>query len=169
MSANASQMPRPSESRQDYGTPLDFRHAVERRFGPIRFDLAATLANRLHTDCFTERDDSLSKDWADVSQTLPYGSILWLNPPFANIGRWAHKCSTETGSSVWKPGTRILMLVPASIGAMWWHECVHPYAYVLALAPRLTFGGCKDPYPKDLALCVYGSCTGPGFAPWRWK
>lgn len=167
MSANPSQLPRPNGSKQDYTTPLDFLRAVTNRFGHIRFDLAASLLNRVVTACFTERENALVQDWAESAED--HGSLLWLNPPFADIAPWAEKCAAEMQRPEWPGGARILMLVPASVGANWWHEHVHPHAYVFGLSPRLTFGGCKDPYPKDLALCVYGACTGPGFAPWRWK
>lgn len=154
-------------SKQDYTTPLDFLDAARRRFGNVTFDLAASLANRVVTACFTENEDALVQDWAQAA--TDHGPLLWLNPPFADIGSWAAKCWTETRRFEWPGGSRILLLVPASVGSNWWAECVYPHAYVCALSPRLTFGGCDDPYPKDLALCVFGSCTGPGFAPWRWK
>lgn len=36
------------ESKQDYATPDDFIKAVESRFGPIQFDLAAHASNKKH-------------------------------------------------------------------------------------------------------------------------
>ncbi len=39
-------------SRQDYGTPRAFLDAVERRFGPIQFDLAAHRGNAKHERYF---------------------------------------------------------------------------------------------------------------------
>lgn len=40
------------DSRQDYGTPADFLVVIERRFGPIQFDLAAHAANHKHARYF---------------------------------------------------------------------------------------------------------------------
>ena len=64
-------------------------------------------------------------------------------------------------------GSRILLLVPASIGANWFAEHVHQRAYVLALQGRLTFDGHTQSFPKDLILAVYG--WGPGFGVWSWR
>jgi phage N-6-adenine-methyltransferase len=146
----------PGKSRQDYGTPLDFLAAVRRRFGSIDVDLAAREDNKVTQDWIDVGDDSLAQDWTGGC------GVMWLNPPFSNIGPWAAKCAASVG-----PGRTILLLTPASIGANWFAEHVHGRAYVLALSPRLTFRGCSQPYPKDCMLSVYG--WGAGFGLWRWK
>jgi hypothetical protein len=33
---------------------------------------------------------------------------------------------------------------------------------------RLTFVGHTDPYPKDLALLLYGPSVSPGYEMWMW-
>jgi len=150
------------KSRQDYGTPWEFIHAVEARFGPIIFDLAATAANRkapLHWGPDVGID-SLEMDWADAHPT----GNLWLNPEFVDIAPWAAKCAAE---SVKRHGL-IPFLTPASIGTDWFAKHVHRKALVLALSPRLTFEGTSDPYPKDLMLSIYGYGL-HGFDTWRWK
>jgi hypothetical protein len=59
------------------------------------------------------------------------------------------------------------MLVPYSGGALWWNKHVMGQGMVYGI-PRLTFVGCKDPYPKDLALIAYGfGVAGFGFFDWR--
>ncbi len=146
------------KSKQDYGTPRDFLDAVEKRFGSIHFDLAASASNAKAQDYFTEADDALSKNWAQCP-----GSLLWLNPPFADIAPWAAKCALHASASV-----RILLLTPASVGSNWFAEHVHGKAIVLGLNPRLTFEGTSDPYPKDLMLSCFGFGVN-GFDVWRWK
>jgi phage N-6-adenine-methyltransferase len=152
------------KSKQDYGTPKDLLEAVEGRFGKISFDLAADDENHVAPKYFTEEFSSLEQDWTRLQGNL------WLNPPFANIEPWANKCFETTGQKGlwWNPHQRIFFLVPASVGSEWYRRWVADKAYVLALSPRLTFVGCKDPYPKDVILAIYGQGL-RGFDTWRWK
>jgi hypothetical protein len=43
-------------SEQDAATPSEFMAAIERRFGPVQFDLAAHAGNRKHARYFAPRD-----------------------------------------------------------------------------------------------------------------
>lgn len=149
------------KSRQDYGTPADFLEAVAQRFGRLDVDLAATSANRVADLYISPQQDSLSVPW---SQSLR--GNLWLNPPFANIAPWARKCAQEAVGL--GPHSRILLLVPASVGANWFAESVHRKALVLGLQGRLTFVGETDPCPRDLILAVYGEGL-EGFGVWKWR
>lgn len=144
-------------SKQDYETPKEFIDAVTRRFGTLDFDLAASEENAKANEYFTEKDDALSRNWAHVS-----GSLLWLNPPFADIAPWAEKCALHAS-----PTTRILLLVPAAVGSNWYAEHVHPHASVLAVRPRLSFDGINS-FPKDLILAAYGFGV-RGFDLWKWR
>lgn len=148
---------KPGRSKQDYGTPLDFIQAVQNEFGLMDFDLAATHDNKIASSCFTLDDDSLSQDWTKLSGNL------WLNPPFSNIGLWAKKCSESIG-----PGRQIFLLTPASIGSNWYANYVINNARVYGLLPRLTFVGCKDPYPKDLMLSLFRT-KDSGHEVWNWR
>lgn len=152
---------KPGRSKQDYGTPWAFIHAVERRFGALFVDLAAHgPSNAKAPNYITPLQDSLTFDWTQYASR-----IAWLNPEFADIAPWAAKCAAH--ASVFAGfGGRILMLTPASIGSEWFEAHVHRKALVIGLRPRLTFEGTKDPYPKDLMLSVFGET--PGFDTWRW-
>lgn len=151
-------------SKQDVETPEELIDAVERRFGPISFDLAANAANAKYERFFTEADDALSQPWDDLAD----GGLLWLNPPYAHITPWARKCVASA-----ELGARIAMLVPASVGSRWYLDHVRRRAMALALTPRVRFVGHPHVYPKDLILCMYGPrgevpwC--PGFDDWRWQ
>jgi phage N-6-adenine-methyltransferase len=153
------QKPR-GESRQDYGTPLEFIVAVEKRFGELATDLACTKENAKAPDgfYFDRGVDSLSRVWSGLEGNL------WLNPPFADIDPWAEKlareCRHRLGFS--------LFLTPASIGSNWFANHVSGKAVVLGLSPRMAFEGTTDPYPKDLMLSVFGFGLS-GFSTWRWK
>lgn len=151
---------RRGKSKQTYGTPPAFIRAVEKRFGPIVCDLAASAENAKCARFFNADVDSLKQPWAEAFPT----GLLWLNPPFANIEPWAAKCATE---SVRRHGL-IAMLTPASIGTDWFACHVHRQAMVLGLRPRLAFEGETNGYPKDLQLAVYGFGL-HGFDCWRWQ
>lgn len=144
-------------SNQSVATPKIFISAVEGRFGELAFDLAADEKNTCVTGCyFDEPKNSLEQNWSALAGNL------WLNPPFANIGPWARKCSERRFDSRWT-----FFLVPASVGANWFQEYVAPYAFVLELTDRIKFVGSKDPYPKDMILCCYGFGV-VGRAAWHW-
>lgn len=147
-------------SEQSVGTPWEFIRAVEARFGPIVCDLAADRFNAKCDVCLTEQDDSLSIPWAE---RFPRG-LLYLNPPFNNISLWAAKCAEESKRRL----GFITLLVPASIGSVWYGHHVLHQAISIGLSPRMTFEGHTQPYPKDLMLCVYGHGL-HGHQTWRWK
>lgn len=158
-------MPRqkPGRSRQCYATPLDFIQAIEYRFGPLDFDLAATPKNAKATKFYTRQQNALRQTW----QPLDYR--FWLNPPYAHISPWASKC--VVASSTMKRRGSVFMLVPASVCAGWFRDHVWGKAYVNFLSPRLCFIP-GEPYPKDLMLCVYRRSrpkTDEMFVYWNWK
>lgn len=142
-------------SKQDYATPPEFIVAVEKRFGPLEFDIAASPENRKAERYWTEADNALDQDWNNLG-------LAWLNPPFANIAAWAESCKAALSTNQ----QRTLLLVPASVGSNWFRDHVHRHALVLGVNGRLSFDG-KDPYPKDLILCCYG--FGVGFDVWDWR
>jgi phage N-6-adenine-methyltransferase len=145
-------------SKQDYATPWEFVRAVEALIGAkFGWDLAASAENTKAPKFITEAENSLGREWACYLQD-EWG---WLNPPFANIAPWAAKCAAESAK-----GAHIAFLVPASVGSNWFAEHVDMKALVRPIRPRLSFDG-KNPYPKDLILCLYGER--PGFHPWRWR
>lgn len=143
------------DSQQVVGTPWQFIHALEKRWGKISVDLAAAAENSKGQIFISKERDSFTVDWHKLSGNL------WLNPEFGNIAPWARKCADEKAR-----GAKIFFLVPASIDSNWWSEYVHGQACVLPLHPRLKFEGHEDLYPKTLALCVYG--IEPVGYPGRW-
>lgn len=151
---------KPGRSKQDYGTPRAFVDAVERRFGKIGFDLAASVENTLADNFYGEGIDALKQSW-DYSGVLAV-PVAWLNPPFANIRPWAKKLDTECQHLPrWT-----LMLVPASMGSLWWRDHVLGKCQADGVT-RMQFVGADSLYPKDLALLAYGfGVSGHGF--WQW-
>lgn len=139
-------------SEQIVETPDEFIHVVERKFGQLDWDLAATVSNAKAHLFITPGTDSLQVAWYElpVSQAVSGGPrpLLYLNPPYSDITPWAMKCATEK-----EQGAEILLLVPHG-GQNWYWDWVEPYADVYSIG-RLKFVGHKDPYPKDLRLCHY--------------
>lgn len=159
--------------RQDYGTPTALLDAVRARFGRLDWDLAARADNAVCANYISPQQDSLKTKWEGFDFTHRVGGPinLWLNPPFKQADEFAAKCAEWYIGSV-HPQSRLLFLVPASVDSNWWRDFVSAKARVLSLAPRLTFVGCDDPYPKPMALCVYEPCWPEQpriMEPWNWK
>ena len=158
---------KPAESNQVVGTPWDFVHAVERRFGPLSIDLAALATNSKAPLFVSPEVDTLAIDWRALVPGDHKSSVnMWLNPEYSEIAPYAKKCAESCGTPT-TDGPTIFLLVPASVGSQWYWNYVHGRALVHVLYPRLTFEGHADPYPKDLILAAYG--PPPGFVRGLWK
>ena len=151
-------------SKQDYETPRDFLVAVGSHFGPLAIDLACREDNAKAPRALTEERNSLSALW---DHEIREGEVAWLNPPFADIDPWVAKAAEWRFASARGARSRILVLVPASIGANWFRDHVIGHAFVWALNGRIKFVGAKDPYPKDCMLLEYGHAI--GFGVWEWR
>ena len=154
---------KPGSSRQDYGTPPELVAAIERRFGTLTWDVAATADNTVVDGRFFSLAgiNAIDDDWA--ARFTPR-DLLFLNPEFGSIGHvWAPLVAQWRRRLPW---LRLLMLTPASVGSEWFQRYVHKRALALALSPRLHYVGCADPYPKDCMLSCFG--FGVGFDVWRW-
>jgi phage N-6-adenine-methyltransferase len=144
------------DTRQDYETPPEFIAAVEKRFGKLTFDLAASERNtKVPGNFFSESESAFETPWPE--------GLLWLNPPFKKIEPWAEQCAFYAG-----PRTKILMLTPASIDSNWFAKHVHRKAIVLGVNPRIVFVGEKIGYPKPIMLSCFGFGVA-GMDVWRWK
>ena len=162
MSATGPSIKR-GKSDQDVETPADFIDALERRFGPIEFDLAADARTSKGRRGYIDKArDALTVDWCKA----PGVQTLFCNPPYALITPWARKCA-ESARNPERQFRQLLLLVPAAVGSDWFAEWVHGHAGVLALSPRIQFVGHKHGYPRDLLLCIYGGAR--YFDTWRWR
>lgn len=145
---------KPGCSEQSVQTPSDFLRAVEKRFGRLVFDLAASEQNTVVPGCFyNEAQNALTRSWVHPTDqsnvVVPVGrAYRWLNPPFARPVPWLAKATEENANT--------LVLLPCSGGANWWRDWVHEKVPVLQLNGRLKFVGHTDFYPKDLALFIFG-------------
>lgn len=160
-SVKLDKMPqRRGKSKQTFGTPMSVLVAVQRQFGPIGIDLAATADNAVCENFISPEQDSLKQDWTQI--VLPLGNIAWLNPPFADLDPWAKQLETVRFMRRWT-----LMLCPASVSCNWWTDHVRGKVVEFS-TPRMQFVGSDSNYPKDLAILAAGfGATGYGFFDWR--
>lgn len=159
---------KPGKSKQDYTTPPELIQAICNRLmvPNFRLDAAASHGNAVCANYYTEAENGLERPW------LRYSGWNWCNPPFANIYDWVAKANAESAV-----GAHSVVLIPASVGSDWWRECVEPFAYIVFLHGRLTFGGTPinpktgkpDPYPKDCALLFYTPWGFRGSEIWSWR
>lgn len=166
---------RPHTSSQDQGTDPAFLRAVERRFGPIVWDLAAHAGNTVCGDRYFGPgshwgEDSLERAW-DWLPGVPRDGLRWLNYEFSHPKLWMPKVAREAAH-----GINLAVLGPASVSTEWFAEYVEGHALVLPLRPRVPFTGVApnpktgkvDPIPGGVMLMVYGPNVVPGFETWRW-
>lgn len=161
-------------SEQVVATPWQFIHAVERKFGPLVCDLAATAENTKVANSFiTPELDTFKQDWRDWLK----GGLGWLNPEFDPLTKWVELCAKQQQN-----GAEFLTLTPASVGANWFWDYVQPFATVYCVG-RMVFDNCyqlnpkkpnygqlvTDPYPKDLILSHYNQNPSHELQRWRWK
>lgn len=161
------QMPvqKPGNSIQSYGTDPAFIRAVEKKFGKLAVDLAATADNTKAKRFVTPQEDSLKLPWSKKFA----GKRCWLNPPFADIKKWAKKCADEKALIPYDQYFEILFLVPLSSSNWACEYCWESeYARVYPLKGRLTFEGETTPYPKDCMLVHYNS-KDKQVEVWDWK
>lgn len=148
------------KSQQVVATPWAFIRAVEKKFGKIAVDLAATAENAKANRFISPSLDTFEENWTDW---LPGASLGWLNPEFDPMRKWVEKCAMEQ-----QRGAEFLVLTPASIGANWFWDYVQPYATVYSVG-RITFEGSETPYPKDLILSHYNANPNHELQRWQWK
>jgi len=175
-------------SKQDYGTPWSLIRAIEKRWGKLTIDLAATAENAKAPVFISPEENSLLQDWPE---RIGDGTA-WLNMEFADIAPWVEKCARWLNRP--KPCLRgsIITLTPASIGCEWFADNCEGRARVVGLRPRLEFEGCHTlfpkghpragerkcdiscvgcaTYPKDCMLMMWGSRfeSEPILQTWRW-
>lgn len=96
-----------------WGTPDEIFEYFDAIYN-FKFDLAASEQNKKCSEFFSEKDNSLIQDWHRIN------GWLWLNPPYGrNLKLWIKKAHEEM-----EKGAMICMLIPASVGTLYWHEYI---------------------------------------------
>lgn len=80
------------------------------------------------------------------------GERVFCNPPYGRaIGEWVRKCSEEAK----KPGTLVVLLIPARTDTAYFHDYIYRKAReVRFLRGRLRFGGATNsaPFPSMIVI-----------------
>lgn len=130
--------------------------AVQERWGKIGCDVAALPENAVAERFITPEQDALKTPW-------PIDCLNWCNPEFRKFGLFTLRAHEQAETR----GARTILLAIASLSTNWWRDGVHGKARVIPIR-RPTFVGHSAPFPKDMALLLYG--WEPGYdARWDWK
>lgn len=139
-----------SSRTDDWETPVEFFKTLDAEF---RFDLDPCADDQNHKcqTYFTREQNGLSKNWG--------GYRVFCNPPYGReIGKWVRKSYEESR----KPGTLVVMLIPARTDTKWFHDYVYGKAEVRFIKGRLKFGDSKNSAPFPSMVVIYGGTNGTG-------
>lgn len=147
---------RPGKSEQDVTTPWRLIDAVEKRFGSLHYDLAASVANcRVRPphygveDHYGIEENSLEQDWVKLSGNLSTGLASVWSRRELQVARFFSSFLRRLG--------------PLGMATYVWCRC-----RTILLPGRVRFEGHVNDYPKDLMLCVY-ECGATGVELWDWR
>ena len=131
-----------SSLTNEWETPQDLFDALD-RIHHFTLDPAATPENAKCRKFFTAEDDGLKQDWS--------GNTVFCNPPYNRvIKHWVKKAYEESR----KPGTKVVMLLPARTETAWFHDyCVK--GRIEFLRGRLKFGGSINPAPFPSMIVIF--------------
>lgn len=130
-----------SKASDEWETPPALFAAYDALYH-FTLDACATAENAKCERYFTKEQDGLRQDWG--------GQTVWCNPPYGRgIRAWIVKAWEESR----KPGTRVVMLLPARTDTAWFHD----YAMkgkVQFLKGRLRFNGAETnaPFPSIIVI-----------------
>lgn len=103
-----------SSGKDDWETPKSFFDRLDAEFH-FTLDACATQENTKCSRFFSQTDDGLSQDWG--------GETVFCNPPYSMSGKqdlWVKKALMESR----KPGTTVVMLIPARTDTQRFHDCI---------------------------------------------
>ena len=156
------------KSRQDIATPWEFIRAVEKRFGKITIDLAATAENAKCENFITPELDTFKQDWVKLINN----GLGWLNPEYDPVAPWMEKCAITVAPvrslEEIRLKVRFLSLTRGSIDANWFWDHIWPNSAVFAVKPRIQFVDQPDPYPAPLILSEWGGKETRRLYRWNW-
>ena len=127
-----------------WSTPQDFFDELNAEFH-FTLDPCATRENAKCARFFTVEDDGLKQDWQ--------GETVFCNPPYGReIGKWVKKCYEESK----KPGTTVVMLIPARTDTSYFHDYIYGKAREIRfIRGRLKFGDATNSAPFPSMVVVF--------------
>lgn len=124
-------------------TPLNLFDELNREFN-FDLDPCATPENAKCERYFTLADNGLTQNWGGLN--------VFCNPPYGReIYTWVKKCYEESK----KPGTTVVMLIPARTDTRYFHDFIyHKAKEIRFIRGRLKFGNAKNsaPFPSMIVI-----------------
>lgn len=133
-----------SNKTDEWATPQALFDALNEEFG-FDLDPCATAETAKCPQFFTKDDDGLTKNWG--------GRVVFCNPPYSKAAEWVKKCYAES----LKPGTTVVLLVPARTDTKWFHKYIYHRAEIRFLKGRLKFSDSQNAAPFPSMLVVFRS------------
>ena len=131
-----------------WATPQDFFDKLNSEYG-FTLDPCATKENAKCEKYYTKEEDGLQQDWG--------GHIVFCNPPYGrDLPKWVEKAYNESK----KPGTTVVMLIPARTDTRYFHDYIYHKAEIRFLKGRLKFGGSKNSAPFPSMVVIYSQTIG---------
>lgn len=132
-----------SSASDMWETPQNLFDELNREFN-FDLDPCATPENAKCERYFTLADNGLTQNWGGVN--------VFCNPPYGReIYAWVKKCYEESK----KPGTTVVMLIPARTDTRYFHDFIyHKAKEIRFIRGRLKFGNAKNsaPFPSMIVI-----------------
>ena len=139
-----------SSKSDDWATPQAFFDKLDREFR-FTLDPCADDYNHKCPLYFTKEVDGLAQNWG--------GQTVFCNPPYGReIGKWVRKSSEEAQ----KPGTLVVMLIPARTDTRWFHDYIYGKAEVRFVRGRIKFGDGENSAPFPSMVVIFRGGDGDG-------
>lgn len=129
-----------TSTTQEWATPQTVFDELDAEFH-FTLDPCSTHENAKCEKHYTLEDDGLSQSWS--------GEIVFCNPPYNQLSKWAKKCHDE-----FEKGTTVVMLTPARTDTRWFHSFIYGKAELRFIQGRIKFGNAKHnaPFPSMIAV-----------------
>lgn len=126
-----------------WATPQEFFDELDAEFH-FTLDPCATPENAKCKKFYTRQENGLQKNW---------GGIVFCNPPYGReIYKWVKKCYEESK----KPGTTVVLLIPARTDTRYFHEFIyHKAREIRFIKGRLKFGNATASAPFPSMVVVF--------------
>lgn len=131
-----------SSKSNEWATPKALFAELDAEFH-FTLDPCATAENAKCKKFYTQKEDGLAQDWM--------GERVFCNPPYRiAIKHWVKKCAEEAQ----KPGTLVVMLIPARTDTQYFHQHIYHKAEIRFLPGRLHFndGSGGAPFPSMVVI-----------------
>lgn len=128
-----------------WATPQEFFDQLNARFH-FTLDPCANADNHKCPKYYTKEQDGLAQDWG--------GETVFCNPPYGSaIKHWVKKCHDEAQ----KPGTTVVMLIPARTDTSYFHDYIYHKAELEFIRGRLHFNEAKEGAPFPSMVVIFNS------------